>query len=195
MEDINVKLEMIYKLCINEMKSIGIDFGNSMEYGEISILLAKRKSQSYGICKHLDPDLTTKYIEKGKLKVRKYKRHEIYISKWVMELDDEIISNTIIHELIHCIPGCNNHGVNFKKIATYINDNTSYSIQRTGNIEEDYKKSNKEYVKIEKKKQEYKYKIVCTNCKKEFFRVRVDKKKFKKYRCAYCLGKFKIEDL
>ena len=29
------------------------------------------------------------------------------VSKWVLELDDNIIKNTIMHELIHCMPYCN----------------------------------------------------------------------------------------
>ncbi len=47
-----------------------------------------------------------------------------------MELDEEIIKNTIMHELIHCMPYCNNHGKKFKEYAKYINKNLGYDISR-----------------------------------------------------------------
>ena len=50
----------------------------------------------------------------GRIKVVKYERfnkHHIEISKWVMELENNVIKNTIMHELIHCMPYCNNHDV------------------------------------------------------------------------------------
>ena len=48
---------------------------------------------------------------------------KIEISRWVLELKDDIIKNTIMHELIHCMPYCNNHGAEFKKYAKVINNN------------------------------------------------------------------------
>ena len=59
-----------------------------------------------------------------------YRKHYIEISPWVMELDDSIIKNTIIHELIHCMPYCNSHGYAFKEHAERINDKLGYDISR-----------------------------------------------------------------
>lgn len=53
--------------------------------------------------------------------------------------------NTIIHELIHCIPFCNNHGSEFKKYAVYINQKLGCDIKRVGNPKDDYAKSNIPY--------------------------------------------------
>ncbi len=47
-----------------------------------------------------------------------------------MQLDKNIIKNTIMHELIHCMPYCNNHGAEFKKYARYINEKLGYNISR-----------------------------------------------------------------
>lgn len=195
MEEVDIKLKKLYEKCILELKVLGLDFVDRQECGNITISTSKRMTGVYGRCKHTNPDLSTRYKEKGKIKVSKYNDHEITISKWVMELNEDIICNTIIHELIHCLPGCNNHGENFKKIAKYISSRTDYEIQRTGNAQEDHIKSNKDYEKPKRKIQEYKYKVICQKCNQEFLRKRIDKAKFKKYRCAYCLGKFTIKEL
>lgn len=47
-----------------------------------------------------------------------------------MQLNKSIIKNTIMHEIIHCMPYCNNHGKEFKKYAKYINKNLGYDISR-----------------------------------------------------------------
>ena len=106
-----------------------------------------------------------------------------------MDLNEDIIKNTIIHELIHCMPRCNNHGEIFKKYAKNINENLGYNITRVGNKEKDFNKSNLEYKEKEIK---YNYKIICENCNYSFFRQRVRKNFNKKYRCGKCGGKFEI---
>lgn len=89
-----------------------------------------------------------------------------------MNLNDDIIKNTIIHELIHCIPNCNNHGADFKKYAKVINQELGYKISRLGNKEEDYKKSN---IKFYEEKIKYKYKIICEKCGQIYYRQRLVK--------------------
>ena len=108
-----------------------------------------------------------------------------------MKLDEKIIKNTIIHELIHCIPYCNNHGKEFKKYATYINEKLGYNISRTGSPKEDYEKSNLEYNELNV----YKYKIICAKCGQEFFRKRLNKNFVRKYRCGKCGEKFQVFEL
>ena len=121
------KLNKLYLECVNELNKIGIDILNEKQYGKIEISISKRDNKRYGCCKQEDPDKNYKVVTKiGKRKIVKYERfskHHIEISKWVMELEDEIIKNTIMHELIHCMPYCNNHGAEFKKYAKLININ------------------------------------------------------------------------
>lgn len=128
------KLNQLYLECLNELEKIGIKIQNNKDVGDIEIHISKRNNKRYGACKQEEPDLSTMYIEKiNRRKVVKYwryKRHIIEISPWVMELDDSIIKNTIMHEIIHCLPYCNNHGEKFKQYAKYINQNLGYDISR-----------------------------------------------------------------
>jgi len=183
------KLNKLYKECLKELKSINIDMA---ECGEITISFSKRNSKRYGCCKQEEPDLSTRYYEKiGRrryIRYRKYAKHNIEISKWLMDLDDKIIKNTIMHEIIHCFPNCNNHGKEFKAYARVINDELGYNITRLGNVEEDYKKSNMKYDKEET----FNYKIVCKKCGQEIYRKRLNKSFVRKYRCGICKGKFEV---
>lgn len=189
------KLNRLYQESINELKSIDIDIINNPDIGKINIGFAKRNTKRYGCCRQEDPDINTCYYEKrGRRRYKKYAKystHNIEISKWVMELNDSIIKNTIIHEIIHCMPYCNNHGFEFKKYAKFINEKLGYNIATLGNKEEDYKKSNLEYIKEIKK---YNYKIVCERCGEVYYRMRLNRGLLKKYRCGKCRGKLILED-
>ena len=191
----NKKLERIYNECIQELKDIGIDVLNSAKIGSIDISISKRNNKRYGCCKQEEPDRESKYVEKQGnkriIRYAKFNKHHIEISPWLLELDEDIIKNTIIHEIIHCFPYCNNHGEVFKKYAKYINEKLGYNISRVGNKKEDYNKSNVEY----KEKEEYNYHIKCTNCGQEFFRKRLNRNFVRKFKCAKCGGKFVVENI
>lgn len=188
------KLDRLFKECIQELEKIGININNK-DIGKIEINISKRNNKRYGACKQEEPDIKSKYIEKiGRRKIVKYwkyNKHVIEISKWVMELDEKIIKNTIMHELIHCMPYCNNHGAEFKRYANYINNKLGYDISRVGNKEEDYKKSNLEY----KEEKQLKYKIECQKCGYTFYRQRQNKNFTRKYRCGKCGGRFEVINL
>lgn len=128
------KLNNLYLECIAELKSIGIDVTNNKEIGEIDINISKRNNKRYGVCKQDEPDKSTKYLEThGRHRMIKYgiyKKHHIEISPWVMELEESIIKNTIMHEIIHCMPYCSNHEDEFKRYAKYINEKLGYDISR-----------------------------------------------------------------
>ena len=176
------KLQKLYKECLQELNSIGINLENNDDRGEIDISIAKRRAKRYGCCRQEKPDknfkITKKIGNRKRIAYEKFGEHHIEISKWVMELDDKIIKNTIIHELIHCIPFCNNHGEQFKKYATYINAKLGYNIKRVGNPKEDYQKSNISYKEKEVK---YKYKIKCQKCGRSIMIPRIEfNKKLKK---------------
>ena len=178
----NEKLERLYNECIDELALIGIPIE---ELGKIQITISKRATKRYGCCKQEEPDKKTRYRENHIVKYGIFKKHIIEISAWVMELNEEIIKNTIMHEIIHCLPYCNNHGENFKKYAKCINQKLGYNISRVGNKAEDYKNSNIEYNEQEK----YKYKIECKTCGQVFYRQRIAKGFTRKYRCGKCKRK------
>ncbi len=181
------KLEKLYKECLEELKSIDINLDEN-NIGKIDISFAKRKTKRYGCCKQEEPDKSTAYREKRRIHYRKYNMHHIEISKWLMDLNDDIIKNTIIHEIIHCLPDCNNHGKDFKRYCRLINEKLGYNISRLGNKKEDYEKSNLTF----NEKSNVKYIIVCESCGLIYYRQRMAKNFTKKYRCGKCKGKLRI---
>ena len=92
-----------------------------------------------------------------------------------------------MHEIIHCMPNCSNHGSEFKKYARYINYKLGYNISRVGDKNSDLIKSN---IEVCTEHQKYNYKIECTKCGYSFFRKRLNCDFDKKYRCGKCGGKF-----
>ena len=182
------KLKRLYTECISELESININLKEE-EIGKIDISISKRKTKRYGCCKQEEPDKSTAYRKKELIHYRKYNKHHIEISNWLMNLNDDIIKNTIIHEIIHCIPNCNNHGSEFKKYCRLINQKLGYKISRLGNKEEDYKNSNLEF---EKTLPIYKYEIRCKVCNQVYYRQRLVKNFCKKFRCGKCKGKLEI---
>ena len=186
------KMHKLFLECVNELNIIGIDILNEKQYGKIEISISKRNNKRYGCCRQEDPDKKYKTVtRKGIRKIVKYekfKKHYIEISKWVMELEDSIIKNTIMHELIHCIPYCNNHGTEFKKYINIVNSNYNYNISRVGDKKRDFEKSKIEF----KEENTYNYEIVCKGCNNIFYRQRLSKNFARKYRCAKCGSKFEI---
>ena len=93
------KLTKLYNECIKELKSIDINMEDSKKIGEITISLAKRKAKRYGCCKQSEPLSTYYHIEyRNHRRIKIYDvfmKHNIEISKWVLELNDDIIKNTI----------------------------------------------------------------------------------------------------
>lgn len=190
-----LKLNQLYNQCIKELQEIGINIQDKEKIGTIEIKISTRSTKRYGCCKQENPDKNYKIVQKrGHRKIIKYEKfqnHYIEISSWVMQLDESIIKNTIMHELIHCIPFCNNHGKEFKKHAQYINQKLGYQITTKGNKEQDYQASGIEYVGTN----HYKYKIICQNCNQVIYRKRFNANLIKKYRCGKCNGKLKLVEI
>ncbi|MCI9177356.1 MAG: hypothetical protein HFJ28_01990 [Clostridia bacterium] len=186
---IQQKLNQLYNECIKELQSINIDMQDEKIVGKIEIKISKRANKRYGCCKQENPDPNYKTIQKRRnIHYERFQNHYIEISSWVMQLNDNIIKNTIIHELIHCIPYCNNHKAEFKKYAKYINQNLGYQITTRGNKKQDYQASNLEY----EEEENYKYKIKCTKCEQVIYRKRFNSNLIKKYRCGKCGGKLQL---
>lgn len=181
------KLYKLYNECIKELTTININL-NEEDIGKIDISFSKRKTKRYGCCKQEEPDKSTAYRKNRIIHYRKYNKHHIEISKWLMDLNDDIIKNTIIHEIIHCLPDCNNHGKEFKKYCRLINEKLGYNISRLGNKKEDYEKSNLEFNENFK----FKYIITCESCGLIYYRQRMGNNFTKKYRCGKCKGKLRI---
>ena len=89
--------------------------------------------------------------------------------------------STIIHELIHTIPGCMNHGRKFHYICNLVNRRyPEYQLQtstdpKSFGIEE-------EALEIRKPK----YKIICLNCGKEYIYYKKPRYHISDYSCSKC---------
>lgn len=185
------KLNKLFNESISELKSIGINVEDE-QVGKIDIKFSRKSAKRYGCCKQDDPDKSTRYIKNRGVYYSKFNSHHIEISPWIMDLKDSIIKNTIIHELIHCLPDCNNHGRMFKYYAKRVNDNLGYNITRLGNKKEDYEKSNLVY---KGENANNKYKIVCSGCGQTYFRQRISKYYTLKYVCGICKNKLIVTKL
>lgn len=107
-----------------------------------------------------------------------------YYFKWSMENNKYTdVFNTLVHELIHTVEGCANHGKKFKMICNYLNEKYDMDLNRL---------YSGEYIQINKKESEYNYEVYCVNCnmKKGYKNKRVINN-INKYRCAKCNNKLK----
>ena len=87
--------------------------------------------------------------------------YTISISKDFMKICPEYVKNTMMHELIHSINGCMNHGPNFQYVANLVNSKFGYDVHTKA-----YYDSYNTYLNNTKT---YKYKVKCSHCGKEWF--------------------------
>lgn len=104
------------------------------------------------------------------------------------DIDDQIALDTIMHELLHTVPGCFNHGEKWKVYAKYINQKLpQYNITRVV-------KDGETGLTIEHKQPVYKYILRCTKCGQEIKRQKASKiiTNYKRYRCGRCGGRLEL---
>ena len=112
---------------------------------------------------------------------------DINISEALLDdkVDDQIALNTIMHEILHTIPGCFNHGKKWKAYANYINQKLpQYNITRVA-------VNDSVGVHTEHEKPLFNYVLRCSECGQEIKRQRKSKviTNYKKYRCGKCGGR------
>lgn len=95
------------------------------------------------------------------------------------DVDDQITLNTIMHELLHTVPGCFTHKGKWKVYAEFVNKRfTQYNIKRVA-------KECEMGIVVERKPPVYKYILRCTKCGQEIKRQKETKVviNYKRYRC------------
>lgn len=94
---------------------------------------------------------------------------------------------TSIHELIHTIPGCDNHGNKFKAIAILVTSMTKYQVwTKTNRKERGVEEGDDVVINTAK------YIVTCPCCGHKFYMHRKPKyiENFERsYRCGYCKSK------
>lgn len=100
--------------------------------------------------------------------------------------DESGLMNTLLHELLHSVPDCMNHGALWQCLAARVYKEHGYNIKRTSSAEE------KGIVYKEEIVRKPKYKFICQNCGQTIIRYRECDftLRYNKYRCGICKGKF-----
>ena len=139
---------------------------------------------------YVEPDIENVCVTKAKSywmnigKNRSYKKGwGIHISNQFEKIPDEKAAQlrfetSMIHELIHTIPGCLHHGRNFKNIGRLVNKMYSKSNPAEPKCLEDYG--------VQVQEQSPKYKITCQNCGKDYLYMRKPKYDISHYYCTVC---------
>jgi hypothetical protein len=158
------KLERLKQECFNELGSIDM---LSKIAEDITWEINTRAKNRLGVCKHR--------YSMG------YTYHTIGISDWVLEnFSDKDIKDTIIHELLHTIEGCNNHGHKWQYYASYVNNMLGYNISRLASMSELCERNGIKYEEF--KTSTYKYAIRCKKCGKTFYKNRLSKDMIRYYK-------------
>ena len=133
--------------CIDELDTIGYkDKLGRIDEWQVNT----RAKNRLGVCRHRHTTYGIKY-------------NIIGISDWVLEkFADKDIKNVIMHELLHTIDGCNNHGELWKRYARKVSHELGYNITRTENIQALCERNGIDYSEFENNS--YKYEITCKKC-------------------------------
>ena len=152
--------------CMEKLDAIGVKYTAPVKWN------TNHRALRYGRCsRHLNGTFTI----------------EVSIRLLNENVPIEILEDTIIHELIHTCEGCFNHGKQFHKIASIINDCYScYNLDTKSSSEEN--KILQEIVPVQ-----YKYFLFCENgCWEEGYMRKTKSIKYPHiYKCSKCGGSCK----
>lgn len=170
---------------------------NLMKYYEIAV--NKCLDQDIPIVEPQEVKVNNRYKQrwgccKGKMSNGKYIPRVIDVNPVLLdERNSEIgLIETLIHELIHTAPGCQNHGAKWKAYVAKINKAYGYTIE-TRNSDDDKGISNEcKAERIAAREAKRKYEVSCRECGRVVGRWARPSKVWLhayNYRCGYCKGK------
>lgn len=144
-----------------------------------SISINTRASSFWGITKFNRKTMSNSIEISVRLVKNAWKEEQNNIS---YGFKNKPLMQTILHECIHCIEGCHNHGENWKTIAEKVNSHYGFSISRTTSAEE---LNVTEMERLEGAR----YVCECPSCHTKIARNRMTKlmKMPEKYICTNCL--------
>lgn len=127
------------------------------------ITINTRATRRFGLCtkKKNGPGLKYDYV--------------IELNHKLLEVEEKYAMETMVHEILHTVEGCMNHGPKWKGNAAVMNRKFGYNIKTTSS-----------YSERGLEQPVGKYQIQCTNCKKVFYKNRMSNliKYPKKYICS-----------
>lgn len=145
---------------IKQVKAAGIEPGNI----DPKIVINSRAKTRFGLCRKTP----------GKYD------YQIEINNQLLEADKKKAMNTMVHEILHTVRGCMNHGSTWARHANTMNVKFGYDISRTSS-----------YEKLGIEAPKAKFTVKCKGCGMEIHRHRKSKliTHTNLYRCGACNGK------
>lgn len=121
----------------------------------------------------------------GQAKKANGRWYNVNINHWLLDDNSpqEGLENTVLHELLHTVDGCNGHTGKWLRLAQQVKSAYGYDITRTSTAEEKLGENAVNFRKEQAEKKAkrrankpypYKYKIVCEDCSTESHRQRKD---------------------
>jgi len=160
---------------------------------DLNHLLAECKQEldalkiPYGIISEICVNTTAKK-RYGQCRLLPDKTFSIQISELLLadSISKQAVKHTIIHELLHSVPGCMNHKAKWVKMATKVNKAYGYQIRRISSLEERGISSEEILLPSAKPK----YQLQCVNCSHTFnyYRWCETLAHYKNYHCTRCGG-------
>lgn len=157
---------------LNNLQNLGVQFTHSPS--DYKLVINERALKRLGRCT-LKKDNNNHFY------------YEIQINKFHNELSPrQDIMDTLIHEIIHSLPNCMNHGKIWAAIASKYNKAYNTSIYRTSKGSDAYNN----FVKS-KEQQKSSYSLSCSSCGRKWSYKRKTKLiklvlNGKKIKCPYC---------
>ncbi len=150
--------------CMKDLDSLGIRYGQVHKW-EINTRAKKR----WGQCRKVAEGV-----------------FEISISRMLLDdaITDQAVKDTILHELLHTVPGCIQHQGRWNELSDYVNRRLpAYNIQRTTSCAE-------KGIAETDTAQTARYILQCSKCRVRIYRQRTSAlvENPGRYRCAACGG-------
>lgn len=98
---------------IKQVKAAGIRPGNI----DPEVVINSRAKSRFGLCR-----------------MGKY-NYQIEINSQLLQAEEKKVMNTIVHEILHTVRGCMNHGSTWARYANIMNCKFGYDISRTSSYE------------------------------------------------------------
>lgn len=173
-------------------------------YTIVEIILNKFKSLGFNVnttSSNYTLEINNKALKRlGRCEAKSGNRYVIQINEFHNKLSPETsVMNTLIHELLHSLPKCMNHGEIWKRYANMYNRAYGTTISRLSPLEGDYKIFKEEIDKQRGHTQhknhsvysDGKHKITCSKCNKSWYYERAGRvvklaMQNKKLKCPHC---------
>ena len=162
-------LNNAFHSCLDMVKNAGINPGKIVE-----VIPNTRAKSRWGQCKRVNGG------------------YSININVDLLDERNDYVGleNTLIHEILHTVDGCMNHGINWKRAADRIKTVYGLEIKRVSSKEDKGVAYKREAIRNEP----VKYVLKCLDCGHEYKYQRAAKAvKFpERFRCGHCQGRFEL---